>query len=125
MFWFCQLILSLRDIHKQRIYHRDIKTLNVFISSDQILKIGDFGISKNQDEIEGEMVGTVMYMAPEVINSHPYTAESDIWSLGVILYEICTNNRPFGNQIVDQASIMTQILSTEPEDIPKTYSQDL
>ena len=71
------------------------------------------------------MVGTVMYMAPEVINSHPYTAESDIWSLGVILYEICTNNRPFGNQVVDQASIMTQILSTEPEDIPKTYSQDL
>jgi serine/threonine protein kinase len=60
------------------------------------------------------MVGTVLYMAPEVINSFPYTAESDIWSLGVILYEICTSNRPFGNQAVDQAAIMTQILTTEP-----------
>ena len=68
------------------------------------------------------MVGTVLYMAPEVINSEPYRAESDIWSLGVILYEICTGNRPFGNQVIDQAAIMTQILTIEPDPIPKAYS---
>ena len=71
MYWFVQLLMALRDIHIQEINHRDIKLLNVFIAKDNIMKIGDFGISKKNDG-SSEVVGTIHYMAPEVVNAQPY-----------------------------------------------------
>lgn len=74
MHWFIQLLFSLRDIHEQKILHRDIKTLNVFISKGNVLKIGDFGISEPETEIKkADFCGTLIYMAPEVINRKPYS----------------------------------------------------
>jgi NIMA (never in mitosis gene a)-related kinase len=91
MYWFLQLLLAMRDIHTQKILHRDIKTANVFISTGNQLKIGDFGISQPETKVmKGEMCGTLYYMAPEVINRKKYSYESDVWSLGCILYELCT-----------------------------------
>ena len=65
--------------------------MNVFISKGNILKIGDFGISQPEEEVgKADFCGTLIYMAPEVINRKPYSQESDVWSLGCILYEMCS-----------------------------------
>ena len=74
MYWFIQLLMALRDIHKQKILHRDIKSLNVFISKGNLLKIGDFGISQPETQaMKAEFCGTLIYMAPEIINKKPYS----------------------------------------------------
>ena len=106
------MLLGLKDIHSQQINHRDIKLLNVFLTQNNVIKIGDFGISKKNDG-SSETVGTIHYMAPEVVNAKPYSPESDVWSLGCLLYELCTMNKPFKSE-GGQLGIMSQILTAEP-----------
>lgn len=90
---FVQICLALKQIHSCRILHRDLKATNVFLTENNCVKIGDFGISK---VLEGTLepaitlVGTPYYMSPEVCQSKPYTMKSDIWALGCLLYEMCT-----------------------------------
>ena len=63
-------------------------------------------------------------MAPEVVNAQPYQPESDVWSLGCLLYELCAMKKPFSTD-GGQMGIMSQILTAQPADIPKSYSLDL
>jgi len=96
----------LRDIHRDQIFHRDIKSLNVFITEEKQLKIGDFGISQIYDpQVKGEICGTLQYMAPEIIDSKPFGFESDVWSLGCVFYELCSKKKPF-NESGGQLAIM-------------------
>ena len=78
--------------------HRDLKTLNIFLTKDNKIKIGDLGVAKILDNIENfatSKVGTPYYLSPEVCEDRPYNNKSDIWSLGCILYELCTLKHPF------------------------------
>ena len=71
--------------------HRDIKSQNIFLDDDTI-KIGDFGLSKSLESTTDKtktMVGTPYYLSPEIIESRPYSFKSDVWALGVLLYEMC------------------------------------
>jgi len=93
MQWFVQICMALNYIHARRIMHRDLKASNIFLTANNCVKIGDFGISKVlQGTLEAAMtvVGTPYYMSPEVCQNRPYTMKSDIWALGCILYELCT-----------------------------------
>lgn len=75
-----------------RIIHRDVKASNIFLSSYEIVKLGDFGISRmldNCNEAAMTVVGTPFYMSPELCQNKPYTMKTDIWSLGCLLYELC------------------------------------
>ena len=93
MHWFVQICLALKYIHGLRILHRDIKASNIFLTGTNCIKLGDFGISKVlQGTLEAAMtvVGTPYYMSPEVYQGKPYTLKSDVWSLGCLLYELCT-----------------------------------
>ena len=73
--------------------HRDLKGANVFLTSNKTLKIGDFGISKVLDNTSAKtFVGTPYYLSPEVCENRPYNLASDLWSLGCIIYEMCTLN---------------------------------
>ena len=70
-----------------------MQTQNIFIARGSIMKLGDFGIAKvleKTDSFAQTVTGTPYYMAPEICSSQPYTFKSDIWSLGCVLYELCT-----------------------------------
>ena len=82
---------------KINILHRDMKPGNIFFKDNKI-KIGDLGVAKILDNIENfatSKVGTPYYLSPEVCEDRPYNNKSDIWSLGCILYELCTLKHPF------------------------------
>jgi serine/threonine protein kinase len=93
-----QICLALQHIHKKHIIHRDLKSNNVFLMKSGIVKVGDFGIAKGLKSTWDKaktMVGTPYYLSPEIINSKPYDSKSDIWALGVLLYELMTFKMPF------------------------------
>jgi NIMA (never in mitosis gene a)-related kinase len=90
-------------LHTRDIIHRDIKSLNIFLTKDNSAKIGDLGASRRVDH-EGniisvlksdEKVGTPFYLAPELWNDKPCTKKTDIWALGVLLFELCALVVPF------------------------------
>ena len=99
LLWVAQLCLALSYVHDKQILHRDIKTQNIFIQNEHTIRIGDFGIAKgynqNQD-LGGSLIGTPLYMAPEVYNSSKkYSFRSDIWSLGCCIFEMCNLKNAF------------------------------
>ena len=83
-----QLLLALHHCHSSGITHRDIKLENIMITEDNVMKLIDFGLSKNatQSELMDSMAGTPYYMAPEVLKDESYNSSVDIWSLGVVLF---------------------------------------
>ena len=81
-----------------RVLHRDLKTANVFLDVETNVKLGDFGLSRKLEDAEnfsGQMVGTPYYFAPEVVNSKPFSNKTDVWSAGVIAYEVAFLKKPF------------------------------
>ena len=96
--WFVQVATALRFMHAQSIMHRDLKAANVFLTSRNIVKVGDFGISKVLDgtaELAHTAVGTPYYLSPEVVSGDPYGLKADVWALGVLLYECMALRKPF------------------------------
>ncbi len=82
----------------RKIIHRDIKAANIFITKDNKVKIGDFGISKVIDQTvqaSKSFVGTPYYLSPEMVEGKPYSTKADIWALGVLLYLMCSQKLPF------------------------------
>lgn len=96
-YWFVQLCLGLQHMHQQQILHRDIKTANIFLSNAGFLVLGDFGIARDlkDHDLAKTVIGTPLYMAPEILDGKPYGFASDIWALGCVLYELCTGYPPF------------------------------
>jgi len=79
-----------------KILHRDLKCANIFISDDGTYKLGDLNVSKIAEKgLVYTQTGTPYYAAPEVWRDEPYNNKCDIWSLGCIIYEMCTLNPPF------------------------------
>jgi serine/threonine protein kinase/tetratricopeptide (TPR) repeat protein len=111
-----QIAQGLYKAHEQKIIHRDIKPANIFITKDGIIKILDFGLAKLSGQTMitkiGSTVGTVAYMSPEQARGEVVDHRTDIWSLGVVLYEMITGKLPFKGDY-DQA-IIYGILNEEP-----------
>jgi len=95
------LASGLAWMHRNFLAHRDIKPENAFISAEGSVKIGDLGSSRLMIDTSTSLVGTPLYMAPEVLHQHPYSFETDIWSLGSVMYEMCTLQLPFVGNTLD------------------------
>lgn len=92
---------GLLDIHSNKLIHRDLKPANIFLTKDLNVKIGDFGIAKqltSYNEYAKTQCGTMLYMAQEIINGEKYNYKADCWSLGCIIYELCTFNYCFDSK---------------------------
>jgi serine/threonine protein kinase len=116
-----QIAKGLHKAHEQGIIHRDIKPANIFINKEGEVKILDFGLAKlpekNVMTSAGTTLGTVAYMSPEQTCGEELDKRSDIWSLGVVIYEMLTGQRPFRGEY--EQSTIYLILSEDPEPIQK------
>lgn len=95
---FIQICLALKYAHNHKILHRDLKAANIFMSKGGIVKLGDFGVASVQEHTKSKkdtQIGTPLYMSPEMLKEERYDAKSDIWSLGILLYEMCALQHPF------------------------------
>ena len=120
-FLFNQICLGIKHLHENGIVHRDLKTMNVMCKNGgKTVKIADLGVSRQLSEdtfLLNTFYGTPLYLSPELVENKPYNEKTDIWSLGIILYEMCTLNPPFkGKTILELAK---QITSGKFEALPK------
>jgi len=117
---------GLEFAHGKGVIHRDLKPGNIWITEDGLVKIGDFGLALVEDRTRltrhGMMLGTVLYMAPEQATGGTVTFQSDLYSLGAMLYEMVTGRPPFIGD--DAVSIIGQHLNTPPVS-PSWHSPDL
>ncbi|ODV79733.1 kinase-like protein [Suhomyces tanzawaensis NRRL Y-17324] len=109
------------------VIHRDIKPDNIFMLNDgKSIKLGDFGLAKmltSQNDFAKTYVGTPYYMSPEVLVDNPYSPVCDIWSLGCVLYELCTLQPPF--QAKTHLQLQAKIKRGVIPELPDTYSNQL
>lgn len=110
-----QTCRALQYAHRRSVIHRDIKPANIVLTEEGVIKVVDFGIARVSDAPNthtGTLLGTLGYMSPQQIRGKRADGLSDIWSVGVVLYELLTGRRPFkgGNQ----ADLMRSIVQDEP-----------
>jgi len=121
-----QVAQGMAKANEKGIVHRDLKPANILITKDGLAKIVDFGLAKLAGQVqltrEGTTIGTVAYMSPEQARGEAVDWRTDIWSLGVVLYEILAGQLPFKGDL--EQSLIHSILKAEPEPLTK-FRKDL
>ena len=120
-----EILNGLEYLHTHNIIHRDIKCLNLFITKDKHIKIGDLGVStiiSGMDNMHNTRVGTPLYLSPELIKQIPYDYKIDIWSFGCSLYHLAALEPPFsGNNLI---VLGNNIVRNQPKELSNIYSDD-
>lgn len=123
---FTQMCLAIKHIHKKHIIHRDLKSQNIFLTKNALVKIGDFGIAKRFEftmQKAMTLIGTPYYLSPEIVENKGYSYKSDIWSLGVLLYEMMALKMPFDANSLPMLTL--KIMKGNYSPLPGSFSKDL
>lgn len=121
---FAQCCAGLEHVHSKRILHRDLKSQNIFLNSNGRLQLGDFGIAKILAHTTSKAktaVGTPYYASPEVCDNQAYSFKADVWSLGVVLYQLMALEIPF--KAPSLVALVLKIIQTEPPSLPSKYGE--
>jgi serine/threonine protein kinase len=112
--WAADLATALGRAHTAGIIHGDVKPANVMVTEEGEVKLSDFGIARFATQVSnsGRIMGTPAYLSPEQILGEPHSTRSDLFSLGIVLYQMLTGVPPFDGSSV--AAVCAQILSTHP-----------
>jgi serine/threonine protein kinase len=112
--WAADLATALGRAHHAGIIHGDVKPANIMITEEGEVKLSDFGIARFATQVSGSgrIMGTPAYLAPEQIMGEPHSTRSDLFSLGIVLYQMLTGVPPFDGSSV--AAVCAQILTTDP-----------
>eukprot|EP00927_Polykrikos_kofoidii_P067419 TRINITY_DN6290_c2_g1_i1.p1 TRINITY_DN6290_c2_g1~~TRINITY_DN6290_c2_g1_i1.p1 ORF type:complete len:656 (+),score=109.32 TRINITY_DN6290_c2_g1_i1:276-2243(+) len=127
MRWLTQAVLGLKYLHGQRILHRDLKTQNIFLSKQERLQIGDFGISRGLKTkaalFEERTVGTPYYLSPEIYTDSLYSFAGDVWALGCVLFELAALRVPFEASTL--SGLVERITNHPAPQLPPPFSGEL
>jgi serine/threonine protein kinase len=116
------MIKAMRYLHNLDIIHRDLKPENILLCQNDVVKLSDFGWSVHTTRTRKTFCGTIDYICPEILSQNPYDCRLDMWTIGVLTYELNSGRPPFESKGIKLTARKIKRLEYE---MPEYFSKDL